>query len=314
MSKFCLCCGKRIDGDSPNLWHKECTKKFFGTINFPDISSLEQEIDKLVLDDIKNNFSVTGVQKKLSLGFSKDITKKRYTFTSLNPEYILKTPYKEIPDITECEQLTMLLAEEIGLKTVKHGLIKTNNNGYIYISKRIDRNKNEKIAMEDFCQLSNKLTEYKYNGSYERCVKDVIDKYSTKKSLDRIEFFRLIYYSYLVGNTDMHLKNFSLINGEDGYCLSPFYDLVSSKILVNQEEMALSLNGKRKNLTKNDFINFALNISLSKELALRLMKEINGRLSKSFKEYIDNSLMGEDIKKKMSELIKKRLNEFSLPQ
>lgn len=311
MSKFCLCCGKRIEDNSPNLWHKECIKKIFGTYNFPDISTLEQEIDKLAIEDIKNNFSVTGVQRKLSLGFSKDITTKRYTFTSLNPEYILKTPDKEIPNITECEQFIMLLAEEVGLKTVKHGLIKTNNNGYIYISKRIDRNKNEKIAMEDFCQLSNKLTEYKYNGSYERCVKDVIEKYSKKKSLDKIEFFRLIYFSYLVGNTDMHLKNFSLIDRKDGYCLSPFYDLVSAEILVNQEEMALSLNGKRKNLTKNDFINFALNISMSKELAIRLMKEINVKLSKSFKEYIDNSLMGEEMKKKMNGLIERRVKEIS---
>lgn len=310
MSKYCLCCGKRIDENTPHMWHKECIKKFFGTYNFPDVSLLEEELDKIAIEDIKNNFSVTGVQKKLSLGLSKDIKTKRITFTSLDPRYILKTPDSEIPFITESEQLVMLLANETGLKTVKHALIKTDKNGYIYISKRLDRKEERKLPMEDFCQLSNKLTEYKYNGSYERCIKDVIDKYSSNKSLDTIQFFRVIYFSYLVGNTDMHLKNFSLIDEGNGYRLTPIYDLVSAYILVGQDEMALSLNGKRKHLTKNDFFNFALNISLAKELATRLMKEINKKLERSYETLIDISLISEEIKKRMKELIKTRLSEF----
>lgn len=311
MYNFCLCCGKKVDNACENLRHSECIKNFFGNYKFPKITLLESELEKIAIENIKNNFSVTGVQKKLSLGLSKDKVAKRLTFTNLDPEFIVKTSDENVLNITECEQLIMLLADEIGLETVKHGLIKTKNNGYLYISKRIDRINNQKLPMEDFCQLSNKLTEYKYNGSYEKCVKDVIDKYSSRKSLDTIKFFRAVYFSYLVGNTDMHLKNFSLIDDGDGYHLAPFYDLVSALILVGQEEMALSLNGKRKNLTKNDFTNFASNISLSKELALRLMKEINKKLNYCYETFINNSLISNESKKKLSKLIDDRLSQMS---
>ena len=291
--------------------HKECIKKFFGTYNFPDVSNFENKLERIIVDNIRNNFSITGVQNKILLGLKKDRVNRTFGFSSGGTDYFIKTADAKIPYITECEQLIMLLANEIGLETVKHGLIKTKNNGYLYISKRIDRIKNEKLPMEDFCQLSNKLTEYKYNGSYEKCVKDVIDKYSSRKSLDTIEFFRVVYFSYLVGNTDMNLKNFSLIDDDEGNHLAPFYDLVSALVLVDQEEMALSLNGKRKNLTKNDFINFASNISLSKGLALRLMKEINIKLNNCYESFINNSLISNELRKKLSKFIDDRLSQMS---
>ena len=201
----------------------------------------------------------------------------------------------------------MLLAERIGLHTVKHGLIKTQNNGYLYISKRIDRKNDQKLAMEDFCQLSNKLTEYKYQGSYERCVKEVIDKFSSRKVIDKISFFNCIYFSYLVGNTDMHLKNFSLFDDGSGYHLASFYDLVSSLILVGQEEMALAINGKRKHLTKNDFISFGVSSGLTKELTIKLMDNINKKLKEVYESEIDRSLISEKFKEELKDLIKKRI-------
>ena len=311
MSKICLCCGKEINENTTMSWHKECLYKFFGTYSFPDVSVLESEIEKLAIQDINKNFSITGVQKKLSLGLSIDKRKRRLTLINVNPEFIIKTQDAEIPYIVECEQLVMLLANEIGIQTVKHGLIKTKNNGFIYISRRIDRKNGMKIAMEDFCQLSNKLTEYKYQGSYEKCAKEILDIYSMNKTLDKINLFRVLYFSYLVGNTDMHLKNFSLID-DDGYHLSPFYDLTSPEILVNQNEIALSLNGKRKKLTKNDFLNFAINISLDKELALKLMKNINIKLKNCYPYFVNTSFLNEDLKKKFINLIEKRIDNFKV--
>ena len=133
----------------------------------------------------------------------------------------------------------------------------------------------------------------------------------TEVTLDKINLFRVLYFSYLVGNTDMHLKNFSLID-DDGYHLSPFYDLTSPEILVNQNEMALSLNGKRKKLTKNDFLNFAINISLDKELALKLMKNINIKLKKCYPYFVDTSFLNEDLKKNFINLIEKRMDNFKV--
>ena len=201
----------------------------------------------------------------------------------------------------------MQLANDIGLETVENGLIKTKNNGYLYITKRIDRVSGKKLPMEDFCQLSNKLTEYKYQGSYEKCVKEIIEKYSSRKQLDKIRFFNVIYFSYVVGNTDMHLKNFSLYDDGSGFHLAPFYDLVSSYLLVGQDEFALSLNGKRKKFTKNDFIKFGENIGLSKELSMKLMKSLNTKIDHSFKVLLPTSLMSENLNKEMEKLVRERL-------
>ena len=306
MEKYCLCCGKKLTSDA-SLWHLDCIKNFFGTSTFPDVSLLEEEIEELAVEELIKGNAITGVQKKLSFGLSKNKGTRRLTLTNLDPKYIIKTEDETIPYITEMEHLIMLLAERIGLHTVKHGLIKTQNNGYLYISKRIDRKNDQKLAMEDFCQLSNKLTEYKYQGSYERCVKEVIDKFSSRKVIDKISFFNCIYFSYLVGNTDMHLKNFSLFDNGLGYHLSPFYDLVSSLILVGQEEMALALNGKRKHLTKNDFISFGVSSGLTKELTIKLMDNINKKLKEVYESEIDRSLISEKFKEELKDLIKKRI-------
>ena len=310
MEKYCLCCGKKLTSDV-SLWHLDCIKSFFGTSTFPDVSLLEKEIEELAVKELEKGNAITGVQKKLSIGLSKNKGTRRLTLTNLDPIYVIKTEDEAIPYITEMEQLIMLLAERIGLHTVKHGLIKTQNNGYLYISKRIDRKNDQNLAMEDFCQLSNKLTEYKYQGSYERCVKDVIDQFSSRKVIDKINFFNCIYFSYLVGNTDMHLKNFSLFDDGSGYHLSPFYDLVSSLILVGQEEMALAINGKRKHLTKKDFKSFGISSGLSMELTLKLMDKINKQMERIYKEEISKSLICETLKDKLTKLMETRLMNLS---
>ncbi len=310
MEKYCLCCGKKLTSDV-SLWHLDCIKSFFGTSTFPDVSLLEKEIEELAVKELEKGNAITGVQKKLSFGLSKNKGTRRLTLTNLEPKYIIKTEDEAIPYITEMEHLIMLLAERIGLHTVKHGLIKTQNNGYLYISKRIDRKNDQKLAMEDFCQLSNKLTEYKYQGTYERCVKDVIDQFSSRKVIDKISFFSCIYFSYLVGNTDMHLKNFSLFDDGSGYHLTPFYDLVSSLILVGQEEMALAINDKRKHLTKNDFKSFGISSGLSMELTLKLMDKINKKTERIYKEEISKSLISETLKDKLTKLMETRLINLS---
>lgn len=305
----CLFCGRILNNtdETQFFWHSNCVKKFFGSVLFPDSALLEKDLEHLAVEVLKNNSSLSGVQRKLSVGISKDKTLRRLTFVKSDSQFIIKTPDHEIPDITENEHFIMQLASDIGLKTVESGLIKTKNNGYLYITKRIDRVGGKKLPMEDFCQLSNKLTEYKYQGSYEKCAKEVIDKYSSRKQLDKIRFFNVIYFSYVVGNTDMHLKNFSLYDDGSGFHLAPFYDLVSSYLLVGQDEFALSLNGKRKNFTKNDFIKFGENIGLSKELSMKLMKFLNAKVDHNFKTLLPASLMSEKLNKKMEELVKERL-------
>lgn len=305
----CLLCGRKLNSDLKESYYRHpfCIKKFFNVSVFPDASLLESDSENLAVDELRNHLSITGVQKKISCSVKRDKKTKRLFFDTDDSDFIIKTPDHEIPDITENEHFIMQLASDIGLKTVENGLIKTKNNGYLYITKRIDRVGGKKLPMEDFCQLSNKLTEYKYQGSYEKCAKEIIDKYSSRKQLDKIRFFNVIYFSYVVGNTDMHLKNFSLYDDGSGFHLTLFYDLVSSYLLVGQDEFALSLNGKRKKLTKNDFIKFGENIGLTKELSMKLMKSLNTKINQSFKTLLPASLMSEKLNEKMEKLVEERL-------
>lgn len=285
MSKVCLCCGKKLRDDATSPWHDTCVKSFFGTVEMPKFDIDDQTVSRYASQNVGEGKTVTGVQKKLSLSLSGRLGRKTIGYAG---EFIVKTPDQDRPFLPEFEFIGMKMADLCGFKTVPCGLVENRDGQFLYISKRIDRKKDGDksipIAMEDFAQLSLTQTEYKYTGSYERCVKKVIDVYSNSSTFDRIEFFRMVFFSYLIGNTDMHLKNFSLIKGVDGYSLAPFYDIVPVMMVVNQEEMALTVNGKRRNLTKNDFLSFADSIGLHNSLAKRLMEDTLKKLdeAKSF--------------------------------
>ncbi len=301
MSKICLCCGKELKY-LDLYWHPACIKKMFSTNKIPNFN-LDQE--KIISENINDGNTITGVQKKFSL----DLNLKKVRKTISNNEYIVKTPQDSLPNIILYEWIGMKLAKICGIDTVDCGIIRSNNE-LLFITKRIDRINGKKIPMEDFCQLSNTQTEYKYNGSYEKCIKNVINKYSDYKTIDKIKFFRLILFSYIIGNTDMHLKNFSLYEIDNKYQLSKAYDLVPVLMVFKQEEMALTLNGKSKNLTKNDFLDFANNIEIEKRIALGIMNEIYSKYD-SMIQFINKTDLELDEKNKFIDLIKNRINKFA---
>ena len=146
----------------------------------------------------------------------------------------------------------MHLAELAKVNVVPHSLIRFADGELAYITKRIDRTaKGEKLPMEDMCRLSERLTEYKYKGSYEKIAK-IIMQYSSVPKLDVINFWEQVVFSWLTGNADMHLKNFSLYSQRKGYySLTPGYDMISTALLMpkDTEELALTLYGKRRKIT-----------------------------------------------------------------
>ncbi len=165
--------------------------------------------------------------------------------------------------------------------------------------------------MEDFCQLSERLTEDKYRGSYEQCAK-VVDRYSDRSPLDLATLFYQILFSFVIGNSDMHLKNFSLYSPDSKQIvLAPAYDMLPVSLIVDgQDEMALTLLGKRSNLKGSDFLKLATNFSLSPKVAPRLIKRLLS-LEETFVEYINRSFIGEEEKRALKSLIKKRFNLIS---
>jgi serine/threonine-protein kinase HipA len=260
---------------------------------------------------VKSQSTVTGVQPKLSLHIEK-ISKKdepqRFTIVGLWGGYILKPPTKQYEFLPELEDLTMHLAEISGIEVVPHSLIRLSSGRLSYITKRIDRRNELKIHMEDMCQLTERLTEQKYNGSHEQIGK-AISKYSVNPGLDLTNFFEQVLFSFLTGNADMHLKNFSLIDNPDmGYIISPAYDMVASALVVegDSEELALTLNGKKKKIKKKDFVKAMARFHVDNKVIENIFSKFKRSID-SWHKFIDISFLPDDMKSQFHDLIKERV-------
>ncbi|HKP98543.1 MAG TPA: HipA domain-containing protein [Fibrobacteria bacterium] len=261
----CLYCMERLDG--PGDYHPRCSRKFFGTPAAPRLEYGLDEMETLAGRILRAHAAIPGVQAKISLDLeaSRGSGKAgRFTLVGLWGRYILKPPSKQYPAMPEVENATMRLADAGGIRTVPHALIRLKSGELAYLTKRIDRMDGAKIAMEDMCQLTGRLTEDKYKGSLEQIGKTIL-RYSTQPGLDAVNFFELALFCFLTGNADMHLKNFSLWRPfADEIQLSPAYDLVATKLLLpkDPEETALALNGKKKTLRRKDFDALAESLGL----------------------------------------------------
>ena len=211
----------------------------------------------------------------------------------------------------EVEDLTMHLSDLMGIKTAEHSLIRLKSGELAYISKRFDRLKSSKLHLEDMAQITEMLTERKYNGSMEKVGKAIL-KHSDYAGNDVIRFFELTLFCFITGNADMHLKNFSLLKNIDNeITLSPVYDLLSTKILMpeDKEELALTLNGKKNNLRKKDFDLFAEKLGVTqktKEVIINKFFSSRQTLNKT----IDKSFLKEETKILYKELIEQRLDRI----
>ena len=306
MSK-CLFCYKEL-GPGEVDFHKSCCRKFFGTATAPVLDYTREEMDDLAAQVIKSQTTLTGVQPKLSLNLDKHKDSQKLTIVGLWGGYIFKPQTDRFAMLPENEDLTMHLAEIAKLKIVPHTLIRMKDGSIGYLTKRIDRTKNgEKIAMEDMCQLTERQTEHKYRSSYEQIGK-AIRKYSAFPQLDMVDFLELVYFSWLTGNNDMHLKNFSLYSPAGEPVLTPAYDLLSATICnpADDEELALNLNGKKKHIKDSDFISAFKTCGVPEIVFDRIKKKYIDLLPK-FEEEIQNSFLSEELKKAYIELLHKNL-------
>ena len=254
----CLYCYKELtEGETD--FHKKCAKKMFGTPYVPELPYTRENLTDLAKQVIRSQTTLTGVQAKLSLDINKEGKNgnNRFTIVGLWGRYMLKPQTERFDNLPENEDLTMHMAELAKIKVVPHSLIRFADGELCYITRRIDRtNQGEKMPMEDMCQLTERLTEYKYKGSYEQIAK-AIRKYSSVPKLDLVNYWEQVVFSWITGNADMHLKNFSLYSQQRGvYLLTPAYDLLSTALVMPEdtEELALTLNGKKRKLKKKDFV------------------------------------------------------------
>lgn len=311
--KRCLYCYEPLH-DKELDFHASCSKKIFGLPSPPVVPFSEVDFESLATELIQNQTAITGVQTKLSLHITSNNTVeplKRFTIVGLWGGYIIKLPTVQHPQLPEVEDLTMHLAKLTNIKTVPHTLIRLSSENLAFITKRVDRVKKGKLAMEDMCQLTERLTEDKYRGSYEQIAK-TIQKYSTTSGLDLVNLFEVVLFSFLTGNADMHLKNFSLLEHPGlGMRLAPAYDLVNTKLVnpADDEELALNLNGKKRRLKKQDFVAAMDTVNLDPKQQENIFNKME-KAKPTWFECIDHSFLSDDFKERYKTIITERFERI----
>jgi len=311
---ICLACHTLLEKKDV-LYHSKCLNHFWQT----DTPVLQldyaiSEIDKLAKENIAQRISVTGVQPKLSLGFTDESNTRLTIVGALNGRFILKLPNTEYPQMPKIEALSMCLAKACGIDTVPFLLIALKGGELSYLTKRIDRDyKGNKLAMEDACQFTNRLTADKYESSHEKIAK-AINQYAYNPLISVVRFYEQVIVSFLIGNSDMHLKNFSLIAKQiNKYELAPVYDMISTQLLLpeDKDELALHLNGKKRKLKRKDFDEAMKKANLTEKVIQNLWKRIEkGTLN--WTTLIDNSFLTLENKEKLKEIIEHKKQQLDI--
>ena len=256
--------------------------------------------------------SIQGVQPKLSVKLN--AKKQVFEIVDSGGHYIFKPQTFSFGEVPENEDLTMRLAELIGIEVPLHGLLYSIDGSLTYFIRRFDRfGRNKKIPIEDFAQLSGKDRDTKYNSSMEK-VASIIEEFCTFPVVENLKLFNLTLFNYLIGNEDMHLKNFSVIKRGVKVELSPAYDLLNSTIVMNsEEELALPLKGKKNRLNKEDFfIYFAEErLGLSQKSTDQTIHRIISAYPKWI-ELIKKSFLSAEMKRNYLSLLHSRYHSLAI--
>jgi serine/threonine-protein kinase HipA len=263
--KTCPICLERTDSEAP---HRHCVRELYGTETVPPLDVALADLERLATQTVNHRLSVTGVQKKLSLSNSPGTDGGRLTIVgALGGTHILKPPAPEYPGMPQLEHWTMRLAHRCGLETASSGLVFLASGEASFLVRRFDRAKGRRIHVEDLCQLSEQPTADKYRSSMER-VASIVRRLTTAPGDDALRLFDLTVFCLLVGNSDMHLKNWSLVQDENRVRLSPAYDLLPTRLLLSDpEESALPIHGRKARLERADLLALAAHARIPEKVA-----------------------------------------------
>lgn len=307
----CLVCYEPLP-EGVEDYHPRCSRRLFGASTPPLLDFDRGSITALAVDVIRSQTTLTGVQPKLSLDINKGEkgAPDRWTVVGLWGRYILKPQSDRYRCLPEVEDLTMHLAEMARIDVVPHGLIRMADGELSYITRRIDRTgRGQKLPMEDFCQISNRLTEHKYMGSHEQ-IAQLLRKYSSRPTFDMLSYWEVVLFSWLVGNSDMHLKNFSLYRPRvgSGYQLTPAYDLLSTKLVMPEdtEELALTLAGKKRRLRGGHFARAMRDSGISDKVIENSFTKFH-HVSESWLDFISRSFLPDNMQESLAAHIESKI-------
>lgn len=307
----CLYCYGPVDDNAD--FHEKCSMSFFGSKKPPEMPYTLDQMAELAKDVVERSVAIPGVQPKLSMSLVKE-TRESYdsrltVVGALGGGYIFKPPTDKYPEMPQNEHVTMRIAEAFGIKVIPSSLIKLASGELAYITKRVDRKETgEKIHMIDMFQITEAFDKYK--SSMEKVGK-TLGNYSDNTLLDKLFFFELTLFSFLTGNNDMHLKNFSMIESVSGWVLSPAYDLLNV-IIINpddKEELALTMEGKKKKLKLKHFKRFGEGLGLTGKQMDGVFKRLSDNKLIALK-LIDNSFLSHEMNEAYKEVLEERYARF----
>lgn len=315
MEHRCLYCYETVEDKLD--FHEKCSMEFFGTPTPPKIKYSLDQMDELAKHVVERSVAVPGVQPKLSMSLVKETKENSDTrltvVGALGGYYIFKPPSDKFPEIPENEHVTMRMAESFGIRVVPSSLIRLLSGELSYITKRVDRNETgAKIHMIDMFQITEAFDKYK--SSMEKVGK-ALGSYSSNTLLDKTFYFDLAVFSFLTGNNDMHLKNFSMIENTSGWALSPAYDLLNVAIVFPEdtEELALTLVGKKKKLKREHFEKLGEGLRLTPKQIKGTFNRMIKNKSRAF-DWIDRSFLSKDMKTAYKELLEGRYRQLGLKE
>ena len=269
MNKHCISCGRLLNKEE-SIIHNSCKKLLFGRKKIPNILFPLNEIS-LKAQEMVGKLSISGVQPKLSVRLNKG--NNNLEIVSNNGTYILKPQTDSFPNLPENENLFMTIFQIVGIDTARHTLIKLADGTDAYLVKRFDRTGSNKHHFEDFQSILD--IGDKYGGSIEKIGKGIL-KYARFPGLAIQEFYKSVITNFIIGNGDAHLKNYGLLYNVDGLkSLSPAYDIVCSKLVINDEEdSAIPINGKRRNISKKDLFDLGIYFEIQEKVINGIFKDI----------------------------------------
>uniref|UniRef100_UPI0040492B72 HipA domain-containing protein n=1 Tax=Fulvivirga sp. TaxID=1931237 RepID=UPI0040492B72 len=313
MKHRCLYCYKVLD--SGQDFHEKCSLKFFGLPKPPTIDYSLDQMDELAKNVVERSVAVPGVQAKLSMSLVKGLkgkTDNRLTVIgALGGQYIFKPPSDRFPEMPQNEHATMRMAESFGIRVVPSSLIRLASGELGYITKRVDRTaEGEKIHMIDMFQVTEAFDKYK--SSMEKVGK-ALGSYSDNTLLDKIFYFELVLFIFLTGNNDMHLKNFSMIESPSGWILAPAYDLLNVSILnpEDEEELALTLDGRKRKLGGEHFVALGKGLSLTDKQIKSAFNRMKKNKPKAM-DWIDQSFLSDTMKIAYKTLLESRYQKLAI--
>lgn len=313
MKNKCLYCYEPLEAAAD--FHEKCSLEFFGSATPPHITYSIDQMAELAKNVIERSIAIPGVQAKLSMSVVKETQEKAHTrltvVGALGGQYIFKPPSDQFPEMPANEHVTMRMAETYMIRVVPSSLIRLASGELSYITKRIDRTeKGKKIHMLDMLQITEAFD--KYRSSMEKVGK-ALHNYSDNTLLDKIFYFELAVFSFLTGNNDMHLKNFSMIESPSGWVFAPAYDLLNVTIVFPEdtEELALTLEGKKKKLKWEHFERLGKGLELTNKQVQGVFKRMIKYKPKAI-EWIDKSFLSDDMKEAYKNVLETRYEQLKM--